>query len=285
MVTKNILIALASICALLLYLGFSQDLFFAKLAIPFLIILAVVYVMSPQINWWYHQRKPPKLDDRLRQIINQHSTFYQHLSLEGKQRFRDRVALYMMAHDFVGMPKKNVPEDVKGIVAACVVQLTFGLPDFYFPAFEKIIVYNHAFPSPQFPKNFHISETQKEDGVLLFSAPHLVKGFTQPASYFNIGVYEAMEVFQKAQPERVFPQMPKQVQNNLAQISNFPNDKLLEYVGLPKLNALSVAVTYFLNFPERFKSALPELYQSFKDMLNLDPINGSQPIVYINESR
>ena len=158
MLARILSIPFVAMFLVFLYLTWEVDDSYA-IYIPWpVVVLAVIYVLSPQINWWWYVRNPPELDGRMRQLFQQRYPFYHELSLENKKRFRERVALFKIGTEFMPQAMEEVPEDIKGFVAANAVRLTLGLPDYMFPSFEKVVIYPKPFPSPQYPKSFHASE-------------------------------------------------------------------------------------------------------------------------------
>ena len=76
------------------------------------VILAAIYVLNPQINWWWWQRSPPPLDEKATRMLTDYCGFYRQLAPDMKQRFRDRVALYILGNDFM----RPVHPDRKSVV-------------------------------------------------------------------------------------------------------------------------------------------------------------------------
>lgn len=282
MLSKILLIPLGIGAIVFLYLAWQVDSGYAIWIVPFVVLIAGVYVMGPQLDWWSANKKPPELDERLRKMLHDHLPFYQHLSLEGKKRFRERMALFMLAHDYSHMVAEEVPEDLKAIIAANAVQLTFGQEDFLLEKFEKVIIYPHPFPSPQFPEHFHVSETFEEDGVVLFTDQNLMRGFLQPQQFFNIGLHEFAQVFIVSYPERPYPQLDDTIWEYLPAISGYSKDKLQHWMGLPYLDPLPVSMVYFFTHSERFKQVLPDLFEQYAEVFNLNPLEKYQPIRYLN---
>lgn len=239
--------------------------------IPFVVMLAVVYIFNPQINWWWYKRNPPKLAKGIAMFLQKNSRFYQNLSLENKKLFRDRISLSMIAYDYKPMVFEKVPEDVKAIVSACAVTTTLGRPDFLFPNFENIILYPKGFPSPQYPRNIHPSEIYDHDGVVMFSAEHLLLGFSTPQQYFNVGLYEYAKVFIESYPTENWPELGEDSWEKLQQVSGFGKDAIFKYMNLDDITPLPVSITFFFDFPKQLKAVLPELYDSFKDIFKQDP--------------
>ena len=84
-----------------LYLTWENSENYALYIIPCVVLTAISYVFSPQINWWWYSRNPPKLDPPLRQILQKRNGFYQKLNPDKKKKFRERVALFMIGNDFM----------------------------------------------------------------------------------------------------------------------------------------------------------------------------------------
>lgn len=247
----------------------SVDSTYAVYAAPFVVGLAVVYILSPQIDWWWYQRHPPQLPAMVRHLINTKLPFYQDLSATDKTRFRNRMTMYMEANEFMAQGMEAVPPDVKGIVAASAVQVTFGHDDYLLNPFEHIIIYPHPFPSPQHPEEWHACEHFEEDGVIMLSAEQLVPGFLEPTRFLHIGLYEYARVFMHCHPAFEFPIITEEHWPALEQISGFPKDKTIKYIGLREIDLTALAVVYFFGFGEKFKVLLPREYDGIARALKV----------------
>ncbi len=254
-----------------LYLAWDVGSSYAIYMVPCVIGIAVVYMLSPQIDWWWYQHRPPELNAMLRHLINTQFPFYQKLSVEEKTRFRNRTVWYMEANEFMAQGMEEVPLDVKGVIAATVVQLTFGQEDYRLSKFEHIIVYPHPFPSPQYPEQWHASEIFEEDGVIMFSAEQLMPAFLQPQRFFSVGLYEYARVFRRCYPGVVFPVFDENSWASLEQVSGFQKSHVEKWIGLTDLDVTAVAVVYFFVFPEKFKSVLPEAYEKLAAIFQQRP--------------
>ncbi|MCB0704376.1 MAG: zinc-dependent peptidase [Saprospiraceae bacterium] len=264
-----------------LYLTWDVNPSYAFYIIPCVIILAVIYIMSPQIEWWWAKRNPPELDDQARLLIHKHSGFYKRLSAEDKTYFRRRLVYFLMNKEFMPQAFELVPEDIKIMIAAAAVQVTFGQVDFVLEPFDKIVVYPEAFPSPQYPRHRHSSETFAEDGVILVSARHVAHGFMDPQKYYPSAIHEYAHVFMIKYPALEYPELPANSWEAITQISGFSKEKLLEWIGLPQVDPYLVMLTCFFSYPEKFESTLPDLYQSLVSLFRLDAIHpvSSAPLV------
>ncbi len=250
--------------------GFFIDTNYYIYAVPFVVSLAAVYTLSPQIDWWWYQRHPPGLPAMVRHLINTNLPFYQNLSAAEKTRFRTRTSMYMEANEFMAQGMETVPPDVKGIVAASVVQLTFYHEDYLLSKFEHIVIYPHPFPSPQHPEEWHVSEHFEKDGVIMFSAEQLVPGFLEPKRFLNIGLYEYARVFMRCHPEVSIHHFGEEYWPAFEQISGFPMDKTIKFIGLREIDLTALAVVYFFCFEAKFRAELPKEFEALVRALKMD---------------
>ena len=261
----------------------------AKWGIAPFLILAVAYVMAPQINWWWYKRNPPPLDVKIQRFIDDYFSFYQKLSPELKQRFRERTALYLLGNEFIrpvhpedpdaAANRKMVPLDLKAAVAAMAVQVTFGKNNFLTGKFENIIIYPHPFPTPQYGDVFHTSEIYEPDGVILFASDILTKGFNTPQDFFSVGLYEFARVFRLLNPSVVYPILDEKAWDDFERVSGISRHKIEAVLNLTDVDIWGVAAFNFFTFPERFQKILPDLYQFMSNIFNMNPSNELNPVL------
>ncbi len=247
--------------------------------VPNVIILATIFTLSPQIDWLWYQRNPPEMDEKLRLFLKKVFPYYRNLSPREKKRFEIRVDMYIIATDFMPKAMEIVPEDIKALIAANLVMLTFGQKDYRLSTFEKIVVYPHSFPSPQFPKHLHSSEIFKEDGVILFSTEKLVPGATQQTKFYNIALHEYARIFAMTNPNHPYPKLDPSIPGKLELISGFENEKVREYIGLPLLDPFLLSINYFFTFPVKYKQILPEIFDAYLKVFNQNPLNYQAPVI------
>ena len=94
MLTRILLIPFVVLAFVFLYLTLEVDENYAFYIIIPVIISAMIWVLSPQIDWWWYQRNPPQLDPAIVQLLERHNPYYQQLFFEDKKKFQLRVALF-----------------------------------------------------------------------------------------------------------------------------------------------------------------------------------------------
>lgn len=238
-----------------LYLAWEKDNEYAVWMIPFVLIATMLYVFSPQINWWWYNRRPPKLEPGLVRMLERLSGFYKRLSSADRQKYLDRIALFRMATDWAPMAfeEESVPEDVKFALASQAVMVTFHRKEFLFDKFEKIIVYPRPFPTPEYPYD-HASEMYEPDGCLLFSAEQVMRAFTEPAQWYNVGLHEYAKAFVLTYPDEPYPAFTEDdIWEKLQMASGMPPGHVESVVGILGIEPLPVAIHHYFMFPERFR--------------------------------
>lgn len=242
------------------------------------VLMAVVYVLSPQVNWWWYKRKTPLLSPPAAHFVAQVVPFYHHLAPEGQIEFQKRLNLFTIGTQFIA-PQNNesgVPEDLKWLIGSLFVQVFWGKPQQFVSDYENIVVYPHPFPTPQY-EAFHTSEIYTPDNVILLAADTLSQGFQQPQQFFSIGLYEFSRVFRYTFPQTTYPNLTDADWPLLETISQQPLHLISRIIGLEDIDIWGVASHHFFAFPERFAEIWPEMYATMCQIFQQDPRQRTQP--------
>lgn len=267
--SRIIAIPLALFAAFMLYWAFSYNDQYSKYVIVPVILLGMIYVLSPQLDWWWYKRFPPDVPGPIRAMLEERFEPYQRFSGVEKDQFRQKTAMFRMNVEFKGPAfDDKIAEDIQFIVAANAVLLTRRKDSFLLPTFKVAVIYPGPFPSPQYPMDFHASELFQEDGVLIFSAQHLIKGFFEPRHYYNVGLHEWARVFILSYPEGPWPAGADADWERLARVSGFQKDALFKYVNRPDLELIPAAIVHYFHFPDLFREVLPDYAGAFERIFN-----------------
>ncbi len=234
------------------------------MAAPFL-ALAIIFILAPQINWWWWKRNTPDLPEGLADLLEKQCPFYQKLTTNEKADFRGRVFMSMHGYDFLGkaFPKDAVPVDLKAIIAANAVTVSWPRKEFLFRKFEKIVVYPQAFPTPRF-QSLHGSEMQAEEGLVIFSGELLIKSFLQPLLYFNVGLYEFARAAMKSWPDEPWPEFAEADWLGFQQVMPFSKGLVEAQIGLPGVDLTAVAAHHFFQNREGMRAVFPQQTADFE---------------------
>ena len=264
MFSRIVSIPFVAAALVLLYLNWNNDGAFTYYLIPIVIILAVIYAMAPQIDWWWYERYPPMPAKGIITFFEKKSPIFQRLPDEQKKKFLNRVQLFLHAREFMAKGSETVPEDIKAMIAANAVLMTMNKEEFLPAHFEMIVVYRKSFPSPQYPRHFHASEIYDHDGVALFSAQHLIKSFVEPTKYYNIGLHEFAKIYMYNHPDLDWEAMPMATWAQLEEVSGFSEAGIKEWIGIDDVEERPVSICHYFMFPEKMKKVLPELFELYR---------------------
>lgn len=237
--------------------------------IPFGILIAIILVFKPQIDFWWYKKYPPRLDEAVIQWLVNHFSYFNPLSREEKGKFIDRLALYLEAREFKFMRKEAeaLPHDFQAMIAAHAVLMGMSNEDFLIGDFDRIICYPHAFPSPAH-KFLHTVETHAEDGLILFSTEHLLLGVLKPNSFLNIIFYAFGEAIHFLNEYKGFPEVSPEIWEAIEVISGFSKATIIKLTGFEEPNPVYVLMSLYFSHSERMKSHLPEYHEAIRVLIS-----------------
>ncbi|HMQ08015.1 MAG TPA: zinc-dependent peptidase [Saprospiraceae bacterium] len=232
------------------------------------LVLAAILVLSPQIDFWYRKRFPGKLDPAIQRWLELYHSYYIQLNQEHKERFRNRINIYLFGREFkaVGSEIRDVPEDVMGIIASIPVMLTMNREDFLLNGYDRIYIYKHAFPSPEY-QFYHTFELNKEDGMVILSLEHLLAGMITKENY-NIGLH----AFALAYLDCFNPgEMPlnDEIDDTLLELcSGFTIERIKSTLGYNQVDKRAVLVYCYFTHPQILFENQPVWYQKLANIFN-----------------
>ena len=74
-------------------------------------------------------------------VLNKQFDYYNSLSDKKKKYFEHRVAGFIEKYEFIGKEEFIITDEVQVLIAATSVMLTFGLRNYLFSNFDKVIFY------------------------------------------------------------------------------------------------------------------------------------------------
>ena len=243
-------------------------LYFAQQSISVFIIIPVamlvaLYTFHGILDHWWLSRYPVPFDPRLRDWLNNHFKPYQQLHESDRSKFEYRMTLYIEGRLFssVGSELRDVPEDIKCMVAAHGIEMCLGIDDYLIGDMDRIYLYKHPFPTPDFPF-LHTVETNIEDGVIILSLEQLTNAVISPETHYNIGYHAYAEAFIGTQKGIIYPSVPDGFEE-VNRISGFTRDTILQQTGFENIAILPIHITLFFSHPITYKEVLPEQFKAF----------------------
>lgn len=245
----------------------------------FKIIIEPVYVLFYNKPVYIHYYFPVrKLDVVQSDFLERHFSFYKKLSPQKKKYFNHRVAAFVAKYQFIGQAGFEVTGEVKLLLAATYVMLTFGMRHYRINNFNKIIIYAESYYSV-ITKQYHKGEFNPALKALVFSWKDFEEGLRCENDNLNLGLHEFSHAL-------YFHGLKGRDQSSVVFADSY--DKIIAYLKRPDvLNGLiasnyfriyaytnqaefvAVVLEHFFETPLKFKQEHPELFTIVAEMINI----------------
>lgn len=230
--------------------------------VPNFIVLAVIYSLHPQIDWYWFEKHPPIMDEHLQKYVERLSSFYRQLNTADQQKFRDRVQLYLIANEyFLRGPEDNLtpPDDLKALFAIPLVELTFREKENWrLKKFERLVLYPTSFPSPN-NHDLHAGEIETEDGVIIAALDLAKQWVDRPAQAFPMLHYQIAKAYLWSFMEKRNALQGTLSVEEVEKIGGLTLDELSKYLGEPELDSEALLLAYYYTKPEAFRKVAPNV--------------------------
>ena len=216
-----------------------------------------------------------------RKILRQSCHYYQKLPAAKRPSFERKVQHFIMLKRFVPRQLGQVTPEMKVLIAAAAVQLTFGLPHIYLRHFKTILIYPDTYYST-ISRQYHKGEVNPAWGIIVLSWRNFVEGYVNPGDSINLGLHEMAHalrlenVIRNAEHgflnEELLDQWEVMSLRELYKIRKGENHFFREYAGVNEEEFFAIAVENFFERPMEFWSHMPELYRILCQILKQDPL-------------
>lgn len=215
-----------------------------------------------------------------KEILQKYFRYYRQLSIADKTKFERKVCNFLYSKRFIPRNMDQVTIEAKVLIAACAVQLTFGLPNIYLQHFDKILVYPNEYYS-SITKQYHKGEVNPRYGIIVLSWSNFVEAYVSGDDAINLGLHEMAHAlrleniirhgdykfFDETLVERL-DDFADRLCRNPEEYGNF----FRAYACTNKHEFFSVAVENFFEKSVLFKQQIPELYAILTRLLRQDPL-------------
>jgi len=210
--------------------------------------------------------------------LEQFFPYYNTLNFESKKKFIYRTGVFIASKKFVPRQDFFLSQHIVIIIAACAVQITFGLDEYLIEHFEYVLVYPDIYPSPVTGK-LHKGETNLS-GFICFSWKHVQTGVDNTNDNYNLGLHEWMHAlrfngFKGATTDYFYENyINKWISVALTEFNRLKNGRtsIFRKYGAENINEfLSVCTEHFFESPDEFEKELPELFKHTCILLNQKP--------------
>jgi Mlc titration factor MtfA (ptsG expression regulator) len=233
---------------------------------------------------WLFLKKKSRINpinEREKAALIKNFDFYKRLPPKSKEIFEVRTAYFREIKTFVPRSMPEVTEEMKLLISACAVKLTFGYPKIFLSYFKYIVV----FPDQYFnsaAQRYHKGEVNPKDRAIVLSWRHFVHGYAFNDGV-NLGLHEMAHalrlenVVENKEFDFINPKTLKAwqtlAQEEIKAVREGTDIFFRSYAGTNYEEFFAVAVESFFERPREFRNRKPELYESLSNLLNQDPMN------------
>ena len=264
-------VILVILLAILLYI-------ILRYAIKLIEMAYVLKYKKPLYTHFYFFKR--KLNSSQKSILKNNFSFYNRLPNAHKPYFEHRLTSFIKDKDFIGRQGVKVSEEMKVLISATAVMLTFGFRDFYIGIISKIVIYPEAFYSKT-NDAYHKGEFNPRLKALVLSWEDFKKGFEDGKDNLNLGIHEFTHAIHlNSLKERdisstIFSDSFKELSQALSKDESLrqtlmTSDYFRKYAFTNRFEFLAVAIESFIETPEEFKDQFPKVYKTVKQMLNFN---------------
>lgn len=241
----------------------------------------MAYVLKrkkPLYNHFYMFLK--QLNKPQKTILKNNFSFYKNLSDKEKKYFEHRVALFIKDKEFVGRENNTITDEMKVLISATAVMLTFGFRDFYIGIISKIVVYPNKFYSNT-NKAYHRGEFNPKLKTLVLSWKDFKAGFSDESDNLNLGIHEFTHAIhinsikERDVSSTIFSDSFKEL-TKLLTINETLRNRLMasgylrKYAFTNQFEFVAVIIENFIETPQEFKAQFPKVYGKVRQMLNFN---------------
>jgi len=217
-----------------------------------------------------------------REILNKYFPFYHKLDRKQQRIFKQKMQYFIHIKEFIPRDIDKVTDEMKVLISACAVQLTFGFPKVMLSHFKRILVYPDDYYST-INRQYHKGEVNPRLQAIVLSWRHFVQGYIEDTSGRNLGLHEMAHALKLE--NRIFngeadflnkdilDEWHVLAKEEIDGIRSGESRMFRDYAGTNQDEFFAIAVENFFERPEQFKELMPKLYLLMTKLLRQSPIN------------
>ena len=244
-------------------------------------MVEMAYVLKfkkPLYNHFYFNLK--KLSKEEKSVLKNQFPFYNKLTDKEKRYFEHRISSFINDKDFIGREGFDITDEIKVLISATAIMLTFGFRDFYIDFISKIVIYPNEFFSNT-NSVYHKGEFNPKLKTLVLSWEDFKLGFDDGNDNLNLGIHEFTHAIHlnsiknRDVSSTIFSDSFKELtafiaRNESLRIKLIDSGYFREYAFTNQFEFLSVLIENFIETPNDFRALFPDIYDKTKQMLNFN---------------
>ncbi len=251
----------------------------------FIMLFPAIYVGFWVLKLWIRYQnyggipKALYLSEEHERLLEKYFEFYQLLPEKSKKVFRKRVAYFMSVKTFVPREMIAVSWEMKVLISASAIQLTFGFPNVHLSYFKYILVYPGKFFS-RATQTFNQGEVNPMAKSIVLGWKYFVEGYIYKDGR-NLGLHEMAHALRLE--NRIFnneyqflndadlKEWELRADNTIQEIRNGSETFFREYGATDREEFFAVAVENFFERPNEFSEKHPLTYDVLCRILKQNP--------------
>ena len=212
--------------------------------------------------------------------LEKYFPYYRSLLRKSRNIFKYRLIRFIRAKKFISRSEEVVSREMKLLIGAAAIQLTFGLPRVYLSFFHRILIYPDSYYST-INKQYHKGEVNPRARAIVLSWKGFVHGQAENEG-INLGLHEMAHALRLENairntefdflPDDTLKKWDKLAGEEIQKIRNRNGSGFFrEYASTNLSEFFAVAVENFFERPTEFGEAHEDLYLLMVEILNQDP--------------
>lgn len=220
------------------------------------------------------------LSEKHTTFLSANFRFYQKLPPTSKKIFERRVAHFISSKKFIPRKMDKITWEMKVLVGASAIQLTFGYPKVNLSFFRNILIFPESFFSNT-NQAYHKGEVNPRMKAIVLSWKDFVEGYLSPDGR-NLGLHEMAHALRLENrvmnreydflDKELLQQWELHARRTMTEIKNGQETFFRQYGGVNNEEFFAVAVENFFERPIEFKEKHPMTYTTLCKLLRQDPV-------------
>jgi len=241
----------------------------------------IYHVITKRPFKMYPQWNKRSLPFEKRKFLFEQVHFYKFLIPTERKAFDHRVVKFLESREFEGRENVVITEQMKLLISATAVQISFGLRSYLIKEFAKIVVYPSAYYN-KLSRRYHKGEVNP-NGIVILNWEDFYHGIQIPDDNLNLGIHEfahtlaVQRLKNRAFRDEVFVKLFDVLMRSAAKPAF--RAQMQEHAGLRKyaqtnnMEFFAVATESFFENPEQLYKNEPKIYTLFAQMYNQELIS------------
>lgn len=236
-----------------------------------------------------HFIRKAAIPDEYDAVLSHYSEYYRSLHPQLKRVFRYRLFCLLKVLKFESSSGFNILPEMKILIGAAQIKLTFGLKRFMLSKYKKIDVVPHEYTYDGYEQFRFAGDVNVMHKIITLSWKHLEEGFIIPDDAMNLALHEMSHCLSFEDREgslwgrfldiMKFREWQNHSEKEFYKIREGEESFIREYGGTNMYEMFAVSVEAFFEKPAEFKKHLPKKYHMLAELLNQDPLDSENPIL------